>query len=136
MATGTATIDFGAFPGKSDTLLVVTGQAAIVAGSLVEAWLRPVSTADHTDTEHMLETMSVFAADIVAGVGFTIYAFNTSQLNEPVGDEPPTGRNVHGSQNPGGSTDWVALVPPQPGTVGGGIGTRIYGTWTVAWAWV
>jgi hypothetical protein len=77
-AQGTTTIDFGAFPGKSDASVAVTGQAGIVAGSLVEAWIRPVATADHTDTEHMVETIKVFAADIVAGTGFTIYAFNTS----------------------------------------------------------
>ena len=53
-AQGTAVLDFGAFPGKSDASVAVTGQAAIVAGSLVEAWIRPVDTADHTADEHML----------------------------------------------------------------------------------
>jgi hypothetical protein len=33
-AQGQTTIDFGAFPGKSDASVAVTGQAAIVAGSL------------------------------------------------------------------------------------------------------
>ena len=37
MASGTATLDFGAFPGKTDASVAVTGQAAIVAGSLVVA---------------------------------------------------------------------------------------------------
>lgn len=76
MATGTATIDFGAFPGTADTSLAITGQAAIVSGSLVEAWLRPVATADHSVDEHMVDAMNVFAANIVAGTGFTIYAFD------------------------------------------------------------
>lgn len=110
MATGIATLDFGAFPGASDTSVVVTGQSAILAGSLVEAWLRPVASSDHSADEHMLETLKVFAAAISPGVGFTIYGFNTSQLNEPV----------------------------EPGTRSrglGGRGTRLYGTWTVAWAW-
>ncbi len=40
-ATGKTTIDFGAFPGKSDTSVAITGQAAIIAGSLVEALIRP-----------------------------------------------------------------------------------------------
>jgi hypothetical protein len=109
MATGTATIDFGVFPGASDTSLAITGQGAIVAGSLVEAWIRPAATADHSADEHMVETLRVFAGNIVAGTGFTIYGFNTSQLNEPVYN-PPSG--------------------------GGGTGTRLWGTWSIAWAWV
>lgn len=114
MATkGTATIDFGAFPGKSDASVAVTGQAGIVAGSLVDAWIRPVATADHTADEHMLETISIFAGNIVAATGFTIYAFNNSQLHEfPIAAD----------QN-----------PPSGGQVGKG--TRIYGLWTVAWVW-
>lgn len=92
MATGTATLDFGALPGKMDTTVAVTGQASIVAGTLVEAWLRPVATADHNPDEYLIEELSVKAATIVAGTGFTIY---------------------------GNATDR----------------TRIYGTWTVAWAW-
>ena len=83
-ASGTTTIDFGAFPGTSDTSVAVTGQAGIVAGSLVEAWIRPVATADHSADEHMVETLKVFAGNIVAATGFTIYGFNTSQLNEPL----------------------------------------------------
>lgn len=86
MATGVATLDFGAFPGSSDASVAITGQAAILAGSLVEAWVRPVATADHSDTEHMVETLKVVAGNIVPGVGFTIYGFNTNQINEPNGN--------------------------------------------------
>ena len=111
MATGTATLDFGAFPGASDASVAVTGQAAIVSGSLVEAWLRPVASTDHSADEHMVETMKVYAGNIVGGTGFTIYGFNTSQLNEPI---------EGGLQR----------------TQYGGKGTRIYGTWTISWAWV
>lgn len=111
MATGTTTVDFGAFPGASDTSVAVTGQAGIVAGSLVEAWIRPVATADHSADEHLVETIKVIAGNIIAGTGFTIYAFNTSQLNEPV--DPPWSEGIRG-----------------------GKGTRLYGQWTVAWAWV
>lgn len=124
MATGTATLDFGAFPGKSDASVDVTGQAAIVSGSLVEAWIRPVATADHTADEHMLETIKVFAANIVAATGFTIYGFNTSQLNEPLEEVSP-GRFAAAATARG-------YVKPSEG----GMGTRIYGTWTIAWAWV
>lgn len=75
-AQGTADLDFGAFPGKSDASVAVTGQASIIAGSLVEAWIRPEATADHSADEHMLETLDIVARDIVAGTGFTIYGIN------------------------------------------------------------
>lgn len=118
-ASGTATLDFGAFPGQSDASVAVTGQAGIVSGSLVEAWIRPVATADHTADEHIVETLRVMAGNIVAGTGFTVYGVNTSQINEPVTQESPLG--------PG---------PPdaQP-TDRGGKATRLYGQWTVAWVW-
>lgn len=106
MPTGISTLDFGAFPGASDASVAVTGQSGIVSGSLVEAWIRPVASADHSADEHMVETLKVFAGNIVAGTGFTIYGFNDSQLNEPV--------YARG---------------------GGGRGTRLSGAWTIAWAW-
>lgn len=93
MATGTATIDFGTFPGATDTSLAVAGQGSIVSGTLVEAWIRPVATADHTADEHWVEGIDVFAANIQAGTGFTIYARTNDNI-------------------------------------------RLYGQWTVAWAWV
>jgi len=113
-ASGTATLDFGASPGKSDASVAVTGQAGIVSASLVEAWPRLVASADHSADEHMVETLKVTAGNIVVGTGFTIYGVNTSQLNEPV--TPPRG------------------VVGGGGRAGGG-GTRLYGTWTIAWAW-
>lgn len=76
-AQGTATIDFGAFPGASDTSVAVTGQTSIVSGSAVEAWILPAATADHSVDEHMVETLKVIAGNIVAGTGFTIYGFNS-----------------------------------------------------------
>lgn len=110
VTSGTGIIDFGAFPGQSDTSLVITGQSGILSGSVVSAWLAPIGTADHSADEHLMETIRVIAGNIVVGTGFTIYALNTSQLNEPV------------------------KYPPKRG--GGGRGTRIWGQWTVAWNWV
>lgn len=129
-AAGTATLDFEAFPGKSDASVTVVGQAAILAGSVVQAWLRPVATADHTADEHMAETISVFAGNIVAGVGFTIYGFNTSQLNEPL--TPP--RTASTAVLPTAAMPAAGRQTAGPGH-GGGKGTRIYGQWTVAWRW-
>ena len=130
-AQGTTTVDFGAFPGKSDTSVAVTGQAGIIASSLVEAWIRPVDTADHTADEHMVEPINVFAATIVAATGFTIYAFNSSELSEPV--LPSSGA---GSTYKEGSTT-IGAKTAQPGVVasGGGQGTLLYGLYTVAWVW-
>lgn len=118
-ASGTADLDFGAFPGKSDASVAVTGQGSIVAGSLVEAWIRPVATADHTADEHMVETLKVFAGNIVASTGFTIYGFNTSQLNEPSQPSGADGGSLRAPLNPSNTPK----------------GTRLYGIFKVAWVW-
>jgi hypothetical protein len=123
-AQGTTTVNFGAFPGSSDTSVVVTGQATILAGSLVEAWISPVATADHTADEHIVETIKVFAGNVSAGVGFTIYAVNTSQLNEPL---------VAGRATNFRSAATSVYGAPDPSI--GGTGTRIYGQFTVNWVW-
>lgn len=123
-AQGSTTVDFGAFPGSSDTSVAVTGQASILAGSLVEAWLSPVATADHTADEHWLETIRVVAGNVVASTGFTIYAMNTSQLNEPL-TQPGVDRF-----RPAATTVYGLSEPSV-----GGIGTRLYGQFTVNWVW-
>lgn len=123
-AAGTTTINFGAFPGGSDATVTVTGQTGILSGSVVQAWIVAQDTADHTADEHRVETISVTAGNIVAGTGFTIYAQNTSQLNEPL--EQP-GNN----QNRNALTMTLGATSPSVG----GRGTTIYGTWTVHWRW-
>lgn len=132
---GTATIDFGAFPGSSDASVVITGQPLIAANSVVQAWIRPEATADHTDTEHMVETIQVFAGSIVAGTGFTIYAFNYSQVNEPV--IPPNVSEATYFLNGPNNMVIKNITFGKEGqkNYGGGIGTRIYGQWKVAWRW-
>lgn len=82
-AQGTATINFGAFPGSTDTSVAVTGQTSILSGSLVEAWILPAATADHSVDEHLVEPITVIAGNVVAGTGFTIYA-NTREDNSLV----------------------------------------------------
>lgn len=133
-AQGIATLDFGAFPGQSHASIAVTGQAAIVAGSLVEAWLRPVATADHTEDEHMVETLKVVAAAIVAGTGFTIYGFNTSQVCEQVPNAhgQGAGSRVAATGGPTLSRSSAHAANKEDTTHKG---TRLYGQWTVAWAW-
>jgi hypothetical protein len=83
--TGTTTLDFGAFtapvPAKSGghpqteaIVKTITGQGGIVAGSLVEAWIRaePAGSADHSMDEHVVEALKITACNIVAGAGFDI----------------------------------------------------------------
>jgi hypothetical protein len=123
-ASGTAVIDFGAWPGSSHAAVAVTGQTGIVAGSLVEAWIRPADTADHRAMEHMVETLRVFAADIVAGVGFTIHGFDASERGGAQGRPHSTSfrtatATVYGDQRPS--------VRDKRST--------IYGLWNVAWVW-
>lgn len=71
-AQSTASLDFGAFPGKPYATVAVTGQASILAGSLVDAWVLPAATADHSADEHRVEALKISAGDVVAGTGFTI----------------------------------------------------------------
>jgi hypothetical protein len=136
MATGTVILDFGPFPGKSNASVAVASPT-IVAGSLVEAWIRPVATADHTADEHMLETLKVFAADIVAGVGFTVHGFNTSELVQRAPDNLQLGNTNSATRTAG----WGPLRKENPNAGEDpdrdtNRGTLIYGQWTIAWAWV
>jgi hypothetical protein len=142
---GTATLDFGAFPGASDASIAVTGQAGILAGSYVEAWLFPALTTDHSADEHIAETIKVFAGNIVAGTGFTIYGVNTNNLNEPI--YPPviptsvvtsTGGTAIAVKiaQPAGTNKGSTDVPVISGNGGGGNGTRIYGKWNIGWVWI
>lgn len=80
MATGTALLNFGAFPGAADASVPVTGQGAIAAGSLVEAWVRPEATAEHTHDEHVIDPPRIVAGNIQAGTGFTIYGFTANHV--------------------------------------------------------
>jgi hypothetical protein len=112
MPTGTALLDFGAFPGASDASVAVTGQTGILSTSLVEAWILPATTTDHSADEHRVETLTVMAGNIVAGTGFTIY-----------------GNNIMPSIPGGDKLDGYFTV--QPRNVG-----VVYGKWNIAWAWL
>jgi len=120
--TGWGYIDFG--PGASDAQLVVTGQAAIGSGDVVEAWLKIGNSAAHTADEHRIETIGVKAGSIVAGTGFTIFAYNTNNLAEP--DVSPLARDRR--VGPGGG-----LNADRPDR--GGKATLIYDDWLVWWRW-
>jgi hypothetical protein len=110
-AQGTTTVDFGAYPGSDSTSVAVTGQAAILSGSLVEAWIFPAATADHTHDEHLVDPPRVIAGSVSAGTGFTIYAFSPHPAI-------PGGDAIDGSFH---------LTPRND--------VRIWGKWNVAWVW-
>src|SRR5437762_8832627 len=96
-AQGTGLLNFGAFPGKQNATLAITGQASILAGSLVEAWIYPVATTEHSSDEQMIESIQVVARDVVAGTGFTIYGFCTQPL--PHSEYVVTAQNLYGNFN-------------------------------------
>jgi len=82
VATGTVLVDFGALvpcPTSQSVgvpvgqaQVTVTGQTAITASSLVEAWVFPATTADHTHDEHYCENLRPIAGHVVAGSSFDI----------------------------------------------------------------
>lgn len=109
MATqGSATLDFGAFPGSPTASLAITGQTGIGGSALVECWVMPVATADHSADEHIIDPPEVEAGTVIAGTGFTIYgsAFTSGQMAWVLGQSAPQGAVV-----------------------------MIYGTWNIAWVW-
>lgn len=128
-AQGTATLNFGAAPGTFDTTVAVTGQAAILAGSLVEAWVFPLATADHSADEHMLETLKVVARDVVAGTGFTIYGWQELLFGEPNLDAGALDSGRTGNKYGFSSTLAPRIASSE------GKAHRIYGQWSVAWVW-
>ena len=82
MATGTATLDFGATPGTNHVSVAVTGQGAIGANDHVEAFMQGNdSTATHNVYEHMIVPIRLSVSDIIAGTGFTINAITELRLD-------------------------------------------------------
>lgn len=83
VTVGTATIDFGAFPGSNEASVTVTGQTSITADSVIRAYVGADDTSGtHTASDHRY--FAVFAELSCgvpsAGTGFTIYAHSTEKL--------------------------------------------------------
>lgn len=68
--TGQITVNFGAR--ETSVQVNITGQTAILAGSLCEAWLFPALTASNQPDNHWFDDLQVTAGNVVAGTGFTI----------------------------------------------------------------
>jgi hypothetical protein len=75
-AVGTATVDFGTWPGTNETTVPVTGQSAISAGSHAEAFLMAEASGTHTaaDAGYAPLWIALTCTVPVAGAGFTINA--------------------------------------------------------------
>lgn len=85
MATGqgTATIDFGTFPGSNEASIAVTGQGSILATSKVEAYIMADdTTVDHTASDHRYFSalIGLTCGTPTLATGFTIYARSTEKL--------------------------------------------------------
>lgn len=85
MATGqgTATIDFGAFPGSNEASIAVTGQGSILATSKCESYvMADDTTGDHTAIDHryFAALMGLTCGTPTLATGFTIYARSTEKL--------------------------------------------------------
>ncbi len=81
--TGTATLDFGSFPGSNEAFIAVTGQTEISATSKVESFVMgDDTTADHTANDHRYFALlaGLSCGTPVAGDGFTIYARSAEKL--------------------------------------------------------
>jgi hypothetical protein len=111
--TGIGTVNFGAFPGGTDTVLTITGQPQILAGSTIDAWIVASPTADHSADEHWVDPPAITAGNIVPGVGFTIYAK---------------------SQGPAGGAPDASLANQYGNTPSGA--PLAYGAWSIAWQWI
>lgn len=82
-AQGTATIDFGAFPGSNEASIAVTGQGTISATSKAEAYIMgDDTTSDHTANDHRYVGlwMALTCGTPTASTGFTIYGRSMEKL--------------------------------------------------------
>lgn len=133
-AQGSTTVNFGAFPGGSDASTSVAS-VGVLTTSLVEAWIMPVATADHSIDEHWVEPVKAVGWCEVNGT-IQIRALNTNQINEPSPDNmPPRFQQRHTSST---AVAWAGM--PLNGSEGrkmdrSSVGTRLYGQFTVAWVW-
>lgn len=81
-AQGTATLDFGAFPGSSVTSVDVVA-TGVISTSAVEAWIRPVASADHTVEDHVIAPMRV-VGQYLSDNNIRIYGINTNDVMPPI----------------------------------------------------
>lgn len=72
--TGTTLLDFGSAPGTNIVSVNITGQTSILSTSKAKAYLMVDNTETHNAYEHIIVPIKFTCGNIIAGVGFTIYA--------------------------------------------------------------
>jgi hypothetical protein len=116
-AQGQVEVDFGVHPGavEKEVDVVATG---VVATSLVEAWLHPEATTDHTVDEHiaMLDALNV--------QGRYLSDDNIRILVRPI---LPQHDHLRNPIRPSTSTGTQNFQGPEQ--------AKTYGKWAVAWVW-
>ena len=81
--SGTATIDFGNYPGSNETTVSVTGQGSILSTSGIRLFISANATSvDHTSNDHtwIMNFLNITVGDVVPSTGFTIYANSIHKL--------------------------------------------------------
>jgi len=121
-AQGTTTLNFGAHPGSVEAQVDVTGQAGLTSASLIEAWVFPVTTADHSSDEHLIENLRVMAVFKVNGE-FTIRGF-AKEIAAWKDANYPYGKRSAGA-GPAGNSSTEGLPRSD----------RLWGLWTIGWVW-
>lgn len=116
-AQGTAVLDFGAFPGSSVTSVDVVA-TGVISTSAVEAWVRPVASADHSVEDHIIAPMRV-VGQYLSDNNIRIYGINTNDVLPPL--EPIT-------KSRAGRTSKVAELDRQPAPM-------LVGQFNVWWVW-
>lgn len=79
---GVATIDFGAFPGKNEATVVITGQSTISSTSKAEAYFMRETSSNHTANDHSYAAffVALTCGPPTTGVGFTIYGVSSEKV--------------------------------------------------------
>jgi len=98
----------------SDVAVTVTGQDGIQSGALLDAWILPRATADHSSDEHVMDPPRITAGNIVPNVGFTVYGL--------CNDNVDSFDNTNGGSGSGVSESNEGNL-------------LTYGKWTVCWSW-
>ena len=83
-AQGTATIDFGTFPGSNEASIAVTGQGTILATSKAEAFIMgDDTTTDHTASDHkyLAALVGLSCGTPTAASHFEIHARSTEKMH-------------------------------------------------------
>ena len=111
-SSGVAVIDFGSFPGSPSATTTVVAGAAADPNAVIDAWVVPIATADHSVEEHQGDPPLVSA--VVSGGNIVISGFPSGRdLAVP----PGTAFGGANSKSPVGQRQ---LMP--------------YGKWSIAFA--